>query len=209
MKKLLLIICIFFATIVLAEEKKVTEINECFTDIYFGNGILTTKREALSNQADLSKRYIMAKYGGLLRHQLAKANKEIKFYVAYNYSFKEEYGKGVGAIFDLMESYQQLDNTSYGWKTFNILKDLANELALKKNPIGVAVKELIKSYLIDKFIPDAMADFMSIQLSKGDLEKLKEIGKSNIKNQIKDRHDIDLKEQVEAKGPGDNDNLWA
>ncbi len=135
MKKLLLITLLFFTTFSVAEEKKVTEINEYMTDIYFGNGILTTEKEARSGLAILKQRYIMSRYGGLLSHQLKKANKEIHFDLAYNYSFKEKYGEGVGAMFDLMESYQQLDNTSYGWKTFNVLVGLANELGVKNEGI--------------------------------------------------------------------------
>ena len=114
MKKLLLITLLFFTTFSVAEEKKVTEINEYMTDIYFGNGILTTRKEARRGLKNLRNRYIMSRYGGLLSHQLKKAKKEIYFDLAYNYSFKEKYGEGVGAIFDLMESYQQLDGTSYG-----------------------------------------------------------------------------------------------
>ncbi|HEY9190720.1 MAG TPA: hypothetical protein VIM88_07615 [Sulfurovum sp.] len=87
MKRFLFVVLIFWLTFSVAEEKKITQINEYMTDIYFGNGILTTDREAENNRRDLSRRYIMAKYGGLLNHQLATANKEIHFYLAYNYSF--------------------------------------------------------------------------------------------------------------------------
>ena len=106
MKKLLLITLLFFTTFSVAEEKKVTEINEYMTDIYFGNGILTTKDEARRGLKNLSDRYIMSRYGGLLSHQLKKAKKEIHFDLAYNYSFKEKYGEGVGAIFDLSKRGQ-------------------------------------------------------------------------------------------------------
>ena len=198
MKKLLLITLLFFTTFSVAEEKKVTEINEYMTDIYFGNGILTTRDEAIRGKGDLEKRYIMSRYGGLLSHQLKKANKEIHFDLAYNYSFKEKYGEGVGAIFDLMESYQQLDNTSYGWKTFNVLVGLANELAVKKNPIGAVTKKLIKDWLVKFLINDTLAEFMSIHLKAGDLAKLKQIGLSSLKLATKEQHDDDLKIQVES-----------
>jgi len=118
MKNLLLVALLFFTTFSVAEEKKVTEINEYMTDIYFGNGILTTKDEAKAGKKNLSDRYHISRYGGLGRSEIAKAKKEIHFNLAYNYSFKEKYEKGVGAIFDLMESYEQLDGTSYGWKAF-------------------------------------------------------------------------------------------
>ena len=198
MKKLLIVILLFGATYSLAEERKVTEINEYMTDIYFGNGILTIKSEARRGLKDLSDRYIMSRYGGLLSHQLKKAKKEIHFDLAYNYSYKKKYGEGVGAIFDLMESYQQLDGTSYGWKTFNVLVGLANELGVKKNPIGAVTKSLIKDWLVDHFINDVLSEFISIHLQAGDLAKLKQIGLSSLKLSTKEQHDDDLKIQVES-----------
>ena len=198
MKKVLLIILLLVATLATAEEKKVTEINEYMTDIYFGNGILTTKEEARKSQKILFDRYHISKYGGLGRAEIEKAKKEIHFDLAYNYSFKESWGEGVGAIFDLMESYEQLDNTSYGWKAFNMLVKLADELAVKKNPIGTVTKKLIKDWLVKFLINDTLAEFMAIHLSAGDLAKLKQIGLSGIKIATKAVHDEDLKIQVES-----------
>ena len=92
MKKSLLITLLFFTTVSFSEEKKVTETNEYMTDIYFGNGILTTRDEARKARKNLSDRYHISRYGGLLKKNLEKAKKEIHFNVAYNYSFKESWG---------------------------------------------------------------------------------------------------------------------
>ncbi|HFD13897.1 MAG TPA: hypothetical protein ENJ34_01180, partial [Epsilonproteobacteria bacterium] len=198
MKKLLIVILLFGATYSLSEEKKVTEINEYMTDIYFGNGILTTRKEARRGQKNLSDRYHISRYGGLGRAELTKAKNEIHFDLAYNYSFKKKYGKGIGAIFDLMESYQQLDDTSYGWKTFNVLATLVNELAVKKNPIGIVTKKLIKDWLVEHFINDVLAEFISIHLQSGDLATLRQIGLSGLKLATQEVHDEDLRIQVES-----------
>jgi hypothetical protein len=167
-------------------------INECQTDIYYGNGIMTTKSEAKIALSDTLKPAIQWE---IYDSDEAKMNKAHHFDIVYNYTFKKDFGK-IGIIFDLMESYQQLDNTSYGWKIFNVLKDLAIELAVKKTPVGILAKEQLKDWLMDHAVPELLADYLAIHLSKGDWERLKNIGSFVIKNMIKEHHDEDLDEMV-------------
>jgi hypothetical protein len=109
-------ILILLTGIVLAELppiKTYKTINECQSDIYYGNGIMATHKEALTALRDTLKPAILHEiYNG----DKAKMNKMHHFDVAYNYSFKEKFGDTIPAmLLDLVESYGQLSGTSSAW----------------------------------------------------------------------------------------------
>lgn len=89
------------------------EVDERRSDIYYGNGILTTKQEALHSLLKVLKPTILNEiYNG----DQAKMDELHRFDLAYNYSAKENFDDtAIASILDLMESYQQLGNTSMGW----------------------------------------------------------------------------------------------
>jgi hypothetical protein len=113
MKKLLLIIVFIFSVPIAAQVK--TLIDECKSDIFFANGILTAKKEAERHKYRVYKNIQDTIYNGdeieMLNHH--------GFKLAYNFSFKEKFGEAAGAVLDIMESYEQLQNTSTGWYVFN------------------------------------------------------------------------------------------
>ena len=96
-----------------------TPINECQTDVYYGNGIMTTKAEAKSSLDSTLKPAILH---DIYHGDAATMNKNHHFELVYNYSFKEKFGDTLPAyVLDLMESYEQLGNTSLGWEVFQSL----------------------------------------------------------------------------------------
>ena len=93
--------------------KTYKSINECQSDIYFGNGIMTTYDEASQALRYTLKPAILH---DIYKDDKAKMNKMHHFDVAYNYSFKEKFGDTAPAmLLDLVESYGQLTNTSSAW----------------------------------------------------------------------------------------------
>jgi hypothetical protein len=94
-------------------------IDERMSDIYFANGILTTEDEASVHKERLYQAVVKKTYAGSESAFRIKHGKSVK--LAYNYSFKKNFGKSVGALLDVMESYEQLTNTSVGWRLFDSL----------------------------------------------------------------------------------------
>ena len=87
------------------------------TDIYFGNGIYTTEKEANDDLTDILKPAILHE---IYNDNEKKMERMHRFAVAYNYSFKDFGASGVrklgsaGIVLDIMESYEQLKSTSLG-----------------------------------------------------------------------------------------------
>ncbi len=112
-------------------------INEYQTDIYYGNGIMTTKKEAQIALDETLKPAILHEiYNG----DKAEMNRMHHFDVAYNFSMKdatlpngEKVGL-VGGVFDLLESYEQLKDTSVGWEMFDYLVKIINEAVFSNKP---------------------------------------------------------------------------
>lgn len=103
-------------------------INECQTDIYYGNGIMTTYKEASKALRYTLKPAILH---DIYHGDETKMNKMHHFGVAYNYSFKKRFGDTLPAIlFDLMESYGQLTNTSSAWWIVDEAKSALADMAL-------------------------------------------------------------------------------
>ena len=80
-------------------------INECKSDIYFANGIMTTAEDADNNQKLIWKKVLAEQYGG----NLSKMEKELNFKTAYNNTY--------GFSGDIYEAYLQLANESEGWRS--------------------------------------------------------------------------------------------
>jgi len=106
---------ILFIFLVVGLEATSFEINECQSDIYYGNGIMTTQAEA-----DRALHYTLkpAIQNEIYNDDVEKMNKYHHFDLAYNYSAKEDFGDTpIAMALDLMEAYDQLGNTSWGWWT--------------------------------------------------------------------------------------------
>ena len=131
-------------------------INECQTDIYYGNGIMTTKDEA---RKALNKTLKPAILHEIYHGDKAKMKKMHHFDVAYNWSAKEKFGDtAIAKALDLMESYEQLGNTSWGWWTVqNLLSFAIGKVDLLANTSAAMVSKALKKY----WIPDAVADFLA------------------------------------------------
>jgi len=138
---LFLIVSVAYGLADLPPVKTYNTVNEYQSDIYFGNGILTTYDEAYSA---LRYTLIPAIRHDIYKDNAAKMYQRHHFDVAYNYSFKKDLGV-VGGVLDIVESYEQLKNTSVGWESIQYIIDAVNLLALEKRPWGeVAKKELKK-----------------------------------------------------------------
>ena len=90
MKKIFLLLFIFVSIAFSA-------IDECKTDVYFGNGILTEKKDARTNSGIL-RDAIIEKFGfDYYKKHIGKVD----------YAYNHTYGMG----WDLLESYSQISNT--------------------------------------------------------------------------------------------------
>ena len=80
------------------------EVNEYKSDIYFGNGIMTTKDEAWTSLRETIKTAVLDEiYNG----DEEKMKKYHNFNISYNYSAKEKFGDTpIAMVLDLMESYE-------------------------------------------------------------------------------------------------------
>ncbi len=100
MKKIILLL-------VVATSLVFSAINECKTDVYFGNGILTKEKDAIDN-ALLLRETIKQKFG------LDYYNKHIgKVDYAYNSTWDRSH--------DLLESYLQLDREVPDFRSFSLV----------------------------------------------------------------------------------------
>jgi hypothetical protein len=116
MKKLLLLVILLAGSLF-------ASVDERITDIYFGNGIMTTEDEAEATLREIIQPTILDEiYNG----DEAKMNTLHNFDIAYNYSAKEDFGDTpIAMALDLLESYEQMTNTSFGWWTATLLVDMA------------------------------------------------------------------------------------
>jgi len=144
MKKLFLLF-IFLSTFAFSA------IDECKTDVYFGNGILTKQRTAIDS-SELLRKSIMKKFG------LAYYNKHIgKADYAYNST--------LGRAHDMLEAYIQLDREApdffdslRGW--FNkfmsgfVIDEIDDEIAaaLVDEALVRAVEEKDLSSQVKKYV---------------------------------------------------------
>ena len=198
------IISISLALADLPPVKTYKTVNEYQSDIYFGNGILTTYEEAWIALRETLKPAILH---DIYQDDKARMNKMHHFDVAYNYSFKdaklpngEKLGVA-GGVLDLLESYEQLKNTSVGWEIFDLAVDLIEIVTRKRKggngELSKALRKEIFDYLVSKYVSKELATFISVKLTEKDLEKLKELGKYFTEEYLQNIHDRDLDRMVE------------
>lgn len=197
MKNLLLLL-----VFLISFQLSANEIDERVSDIYFGNGILTTQAEAEKSLYNILKPSIKNK---IYFNDEENIKKSHNFALAYNSTFKTtevagipggELGEVAGGILDIMESYEQLNNTSVGWKAFSALKSMVMEIGFKRQPIGTYLKKKIFDYLINKALPDYLATYISVQMTENDFARVKKLSEKAVDDIIKKAHDEDLKEMV-------------
>ncbi len=105
--KRLVFIWLLFLSYIFAES---LEINEYKSDIYYGNGIMTTRYEAeFSLEQTLNPAILKQVYNS----DKEKMKKFHQFVLSYNYSAKEDFGNTpIAMVLDLMESYEVNANNS-------------------------------------------------------------------------------------------------
>ena len=171
MKNILSFIVIFFAF-----NTYVYAVDEYVSDIYYGNGIMTSKSEADNALYQTIRPTILH---DIYKGDVNKMNRYHHFDVAYNYSFKEatipgsniQLG-GAGIILDLMESYEQLKNTSLGWEVFDYTRKAIEIYFLEKKPWSKITKKAMIDFLVDHAIPDEIATYITVQLEVNDLKRV-------------------------------------
>ena len=108
MKKIIVIAIVFIIKL----QVTALDINEYKSDIYYGNGIMTTKYDAKKALKDTLKPAILKQvYNG----DKEKMKKFHQFILSYNYSAKEDFGNTpIAMVLDLIESYEINANNSKG-----------------------------------------------------------------------------------------------
>ena len=92
---LFLIVAVGYLSADLPPIKTYKTINECQSDIYYGNGIMTTHEEALIALRETLKPAILH---DIYHDDKAKMNRMHHFDVAYNYNFKKKFRNAAPTI---------------------------------------------------------------------------------------------------------------
>jgi len=170
MKKYLLLILVMFSfsSLVQAEEEN---INECMSDIYFANGINTSREEAKIQLIDLVRKQVSISQ---FNRDETKMNQTVDFKLAYNNT--------LGIAFDLLESYNQ-KKAEHGtfWWTLGTIYDVYGGIAKQglKEVTSEALEEIIVETLkktASQFIVDPLIDEAGLT----DLAKLIKDLRSNV-----------------------------
>ena len=192
---LLIFVSYLTADVKLPPVKTYNSINEHKTDIYYGNGIMTTKDEAFTALKKTLKPAILYEiYNG----DKEKMNEMHNFDVAYNYSFKEKFKDTIPAmILDLVESYGQLTGSSSAWwivdKVKSALTDLALETVDITGKLGIKIAtEIFKSHGLD----DWLAEWLAEKIVDMDRESLKNKLTYLISENVEKHHNQDLERMV-------------
>ncbi|WP_373033615.1 hypothetical protein, partial [Sulfurovum sp.] len=184
MKKIIVLLLLVSSTLfAVVDERK--------SDIYYGNGIMTTKKEAKTSLIDVIKPAVQET---IYFNDQAKMDKLHTFDLVYNYSAKEDFNDTlVAQALDLAESYEQLGNTSLAWATMSLLTDIVQGYSkILKWPVKKVAKYLVEKKGFSKAAAELLADKI-VGASKATLiamaEKLADYNAEEI-------HDNDLKEMV-------------
>lgn len=113
MKQILILLFLAYGSAFGLDLSKNININEWKSDSYFGNGIMTTEQESRDTLRDI---LIPSIEREIYKGNTDEMNSYHGFALAYNYSPKEDFNNTIVAMsLDLMESSEQLKNTSVGW----------------------------------------------------------------------------------------------
>lgn len=93
MKNLLFVITLFISSLLLAQTEN---INECKTDIYFGNGVWNSSEEARNGQKELEIKVINKIINGDLKLQAKYGEVKLQYNTSY------------GSMIDILETFYQL-----------------------------------------------------------------------------------------------------
>ncbi|OQX58367.1 MAG: hypothetical protein B5M52_05615 [Helicobacteraceae bacterium 4484_230] len=197
MKKFFLVVWLMIPLISTASKT----VDERIMDVYFGNGILTTEKEADEARSVVRKSILHDIYHDEEVAMQRNHGKEVK--LAYNTTFKEaeiarigKLGEVPGGILDIMESYEQLKNTSLGWNVFSTMLSVVTEIGLKRATLTKSVRKEIFDYFVDNYVSDYLATYISVQLTDSDLLRIKQLSKKALDDIIKKAHDTDLDRMV-------------
>jgi len=162
MKKFI-IIAFIFTFLISSLYSKSLIINECMNDIYFANGINTTRQDAQRQLKHLLKEEVKK---NIFNGNSSKMKKTVNFKLAYNNT--------LGVAFDLLEAYQQKksEHGTFWWVLgtfFEVygkiakvgVKKVTNEII--EDIIKEQLKKTAKKFLVDPIIKEAgLNDFVKL-----------------------------------------------
>ncbi|MFT7824864.1 MAG: hypothetical protein ABXS92_08885, partial [Sulfurimonas sp.] len=192
----IIVLCVVFwgllSPISAAEDN--IEINEYRSDIYYGNGIMVSQ-----NEADRALWFTLVP---AIKYEIYNGNeKEMnnyhQFSVAYNYSAKELFGDtAIAMALDMMEAYDQLSSTSWGWATANALLDwiTPDRLAFFGDKPASVIARNLERFGIDKFIASHLAD----AIVDSGFEVLVDIERAMDGFDVDEQHDLNLETMVNS-----------
>jgi hypothetical protein len=164
MKQLLVIWIFVLSNFLFANDNNITihEIDEYVSDIYYGNGIMTTKKEG---RDALKETLVPAILHEIYNGNEAKMNSYHNFDVAYNYSAKEDFNDTpIAMALDLMEAYGQMGNTSWGWWAADKLLSWS---VGKVKYLSNASTNMVSKSLISYGFGKMAADFLAGKIVRG------------------------------------------
>jgi len=186
MKRYILIGLFFFSGLYAST----LEVNEYQSDIYYGNGIMTTKKEAKITLYETLKPAILKK---IYNDDKEKMNKYHQFKLSYNYSAKEKFGDTpIAYVLDLTEAYGQLTDTASGWKIVDIV---LSWIVGKGSFISKYSTNYISRALQKQGLNKLIANYLAGKIKK---EGTKFLEKLTAPWTYDGKHDKNVKEMVES-----------
>lgn len=181
----IIILCAVLSSVLFAE------IDERKSDIYYGNGIMTTKAEARASKELIKTATLNDIYHG----DQVKMDKLHTFDLAYNYSAKEKFENTmIATVLDLMESYEQMGNTSFGWGAVtSVLNLIGGRIAI----VSKWTTKRVSNFLVKEGVPALAASFLAKEIVGASKTRLLEMAVNFFQYDPTEIHDNNLKEMVE------------
>jgi len=143
------IILMFIALLSSSLQANTPKINECISDVYFANSIMTTKKDARKILKLLKNETRIEQYSG----NLSNMDKELNFKLSYNRTH--------GSYGDIYDTYMFLSTEEDGWKTYeNVMKLVLEEALGKGVDLAGKVAKLSKK---EKSLFDKLLDTLDVK----------------------------------------------
>jgi hypothetical protein len=168
------------------------EVNEYQSDIYFGNGIMTTYDEAKDS---LRKTLKPAVIDEIYKGNEDNATRYHNFKLSYNYSAKEKFGDTpIAYVLDLLEANDQLASTSGWWW---IVNQVTSFMIGKGNIFAKYTKKYMSNILQQNIpgLPSLVADYIAGKINKDGSQFLQ---KMTAPFTYDGQHDKNIKDMVKS-----------
>ncbi len=183
---LILILTVLFSSYLQANTPN---INECISDVYYANSIMTSKKQATRYRDLIADNTLMDYYAG----SYTKMNKELNFKTSYNRTH--------GTYGDIYDTYMFLASEEDGWKTYiEVIGFVVEESVGKGVSLAAKLARLSKrgQELVDKILDTInVKDYLDIYSIDRSTDLSKQI--ADYRNSIRLGHGIILV----AHGKGD------